>query len=160
MFLLGTDLRDSTCQWNSGIIIITGAGSARSENVSIFPDRPQELGWVLRPFSSRRSVTKSCANCRSSLCRRIEIGHKGRENDHEDSADHSCCHRWPFDVRLRSNRGAHACRQAAQAAGGPNGLQARGNGQKHEIVGRRLRCRLRAAWCRNGGNALFARARF
>jgi hypothetical protein len=35
-----------------------------------------------------------------SLCRRLEIGHKGRESDHEDSADLSCCHHWPFDVRL------------------------------------------------------------
>jgi hypothetical protein len=157
MFLLGTDLRDSTCQWNSGIII-TGAGSsARSENVSIFLDRPQELGWwVLRPFSSRRSATKSCANCRSAF-----VG-----GSRSDTRVGKVIMRTPLILAaaiiglstsaFRSNRGARACRQAAQEAGGPNGLQARGNGQKHQIVGRRLRRRLRTAWCRDGGNALFA----
>jgi hypothetical protein len=65
---------------------------------------------------------------------------ESERNDDEDSADPYRDH-WSFGICCRSNRGAQGWWQAGEAgkAARPNGLQARGNSQGDEALGRRLR---------------------
>ena len=109
-----------------------------------------------QPFVAKRLVWRGAAGLQAFVRGKLAL-ERGTNNEADA---HRFSPRLSLDGRTCPNPNPNPKEASGSSkAERTDGLQARGNGQKHQIVGRRLRCSLRTAWCCTGGNALFARAR-